>query len=265
MNTRANKPDILAARRLSLGALKVQFNWLIALGVVMTCGMFINLGLWQLDRAAEKRQMQREWEAAQSAEPIAFTALLQRSGNAVTNAMPVSLRGEYLNQQVAFLVLYQFFQGQPGYELISPVRVSGHDELVLVSRGWVAPGESGQLPLVPDVHGEQQLLARVHVPERAVEAGAVTDTQWPLRVPRLEPEQAGRLLGEAVYPYVLRLEADQSGVEARHWTQPSFSTRTHYGYAAQWFFFTLAVLLATLLLSTNLPALFQQWRGKKAV
>jgi len=179
--------------------------------------------------------------------------------------MPVSLRVEYLNQQVAFLVLFQFFQGQPGYELVSPVRVAGHDELVLVSRGWVAPGESGELPHVPDVHGEQHLLARVHVPEIPVEAGSVTDTQWPLRVPRLQTEQAGRLLGEAVYPYVLRLEAEQPGVKVRHWTQPSFSARTHYGYAAQWFFFTLVVVAATLLLSTNLLSLLQRWRGGKTV
>ena len=265
MNTRAQKPDILAARRISVGRLQLRFNWLIALGVVMTCGMFINLALWQLDRAAEKRQMQADWQAAQSAEPLDFSQLLDRDGDVPVNGLPVSLRGEYLNQQVAFLVMYQFFQGQPGYELVSPVRVSGHDELVLVSRGWVAPGDAGELPQITDVGGELQLLARVHVPEIAVEAGTVTDTQWPLRVPRLQPEQASRLLGEPVYAHVLRLEAEQPGVKVRHWTQPSFSARTHYGYAAQWIFFTLVVVVATLLLSTNLLTLLQQWRGGKTV
>lgn len=251
--------DLLATRPINIGRLQIHFNGLIALCVFLTCGMFVNLGFWQLDRAAEKRQLQADWQAAQAAEPVPYAGL---SESAVTDGLPVELSGSFLDRQVAFLVLYQFHQGRPGYELISPFRVPGDEQLVLISRGWIGPGEQGELPLVPDVPGTQRVLARVHVPEVLPEAGTVTDTEWPLRVPRMNTEQAARLLGEPVYPHVLRLEAEQAGVLARHWTAPSFTTRTHYAYAAQWFFFTFVVVVSTLLLGTNIISLVRQ---KKAV
>jgi len=256
---RTRDGDLLATRPVNIGRLQIHFNWLIALCVFLTCGMFINLGFWQLDRAAEKRQMQADWQAAQVADPQPFASVSEAM---VTDGLPVELSGIYLDRQVAFLVLYQFHQGRPGYELVSPFRLPDDERLVLVSRGWIAPGDQGELPVVPDVPGEHRVLARIHMPESPPEAGTVTDTEWPLRVPRMHTEQASRLLGEPVYPYVLRLEAGHPGVLARHWTVPSFTTRTHYAYAAQWFFFTFVVVAGALLLGTNIISLIRQ---KKAV
>lgn len=250
---------LLASKPLHFGALTVHFNALIALCVVMTCGMFINLGLWQLERAAEKRQRAADWQASlqTSALPLASVDTDQLSDN-----QPLVLQGQYLGQQVAFLLPFQFFQGQPGFELVSPFRLQDSGELVLVSRGWLPPAADGSPPAVPELAETVEIVARVHIPEHVTPPGTVSDEQWPLRVSRLSLEQASILLDEPLYPYLLRLESGQPGVLQRHWRSPDFGTRTHYGYAAQWFFFTLAVLVATLLLSSNLITL---WRHRKGV
>lgn len=254
--------DVLPPSRiLSFGRLTVRFNWFIALCVVLSCGMFINLALWQLERAAEKRQAASLWEAMQSAEPEEFTqfAVAQQQNDAMAsfNGQPLRLTGHYEPSPVAFLVMYQFWQGRPGFELISPFRLESSDEYVLVSRGWIPAGEGGSLPDIPEVSGRHELIARLHVPDLASAAVNVTDDSWPLRMQRLNTQQASALFGEPFFPHVLRLEPEQPGVLVRHWSAPDFSARMHYGYAFQWFLFTLLVLILTVMLSTNLLRLLR--------
>lgn len=284
--TTASYNPLPAGRDLRIGRLEIRFNWFIALCVVMTCGMFINLGLWQLDRAAEKRAREQAWEQMQTApaidyaeladggageEPESHERLLMRVGQ------PVRLRGNFLDPRVSFLVMYQFHRGRPGFEVISPFRPEGRDELVLVSRGWLAAPEAGGRPEVPPVRretdnrsgsaeggspGRLEIRARLHVPELPPARGRVVDENWPLRVPGLHPGQAGELLGEAVYPQILRLQDGEPGFLQAHWQAPDFGRRMHYGYAVQWFLFTALVVLASVLLSSNLLALLRSRHRK---
>ncbi len=257
---------------LRMGRLRVRFNWFIALCLVMTFGMFINLGLWQLDRAADKRQHEAARDRMLSAEPVPFATLDIPEGNheamRLQDARPVEFDGRYLDARVSFLVQYQFHRGQPGFEVVTPFRPEGGDRLVLLSRGWIPAPDNGEPPAVPEPgngpeSGEPwQLVARLHVPELPPERGRVTDAEWPLQVPRLHVRQAGELLGEPVYPYVFRLTEGAPGRLEAHWSEPDFGRRMHYGYAVQWFLFTVGVLLAAVLLSSNLLDLLRS-RGAR--
>lgn len=254
---------------LHIGKLTVQLDAFILLCIFLTCGMFISLGFWQLDRAAEKRAQAAAWQAAAVAEPIAFASLAQVDNLGSTDATAdlnetlmsdnrrVALQGTFHND-ISFLVLYQFFRGQPGYELVTPVRPAAGGDLVLVSRGWIAPDSTGGRPEVPVVDGDQFLTARLYVPATELPPGDVSDDNWPVRLPRLNMDQASRLLGEPVFPYVLRLEAGQPGVQGRHWPQPDFSTRSHYAYTAQWFGLAVLVLLASFAYASNVLTLLRE-------
>ncbi|MEX0740744.1 MAG: SURF1 family protein [Pseudohongiella sp.] len=235
---------------LQLGRLTLKVDAFIVLCIFLSCGMFVSLGFWQLDRAAEKRALSAAYQEAAQAEPVAYESLSHADAERVTNNQRMALQGRF-QSEISFLVLYQFFRGQPGYELVTPFRPASGGDLVLISRGWIAPGSHGDRPEVPAVEGEQTLIARVYLPESEIPAGEVTDDSWPVRLPRLNLTQAGRLLGEPVVPYVLRLESDQPGVQARHWSQPDFSTRSHYAYTAQWFGLAALVLLLSFVYASN--------------
>lgn len=257
---------------LHVGKLTVQVDAFIVLCIFLSCGMFVSLGFWQLDRAAEKRSQAAAWQAAADADPVPFTAL-RNAADAVDPNGPdtmagsraalisdnrrVALQGSFYNE-ISFLVLYQFFRGQPGYELVTPVRPLAGGDLVLVSRGWIAPDNSGGRPEVPVVNGEQSLTASLYVPETVAPPGEVSDDSWPVRMPRLNIEQASQLLGEPVFPYVLRLESGQPGVQSRHWSQPDFSARSHYAYTAQWFSLSVLVLLASFAYASNILTLLRE-------
>ncbi|GEM_PF-83698 len=266
------------SREISIGRLQIRFNWLIALCVLLSCALFINLGFWQLGRAADKRQLQRDAAVQEQAEPVALESLFAVSSAAgsagsagaagaaeetaaTLNNRRVSLRGEYVND-AAFLVVFQFFQGQPGFELISPFRLSSDGSLVMVSRGWIAPGpDADSLPVIQAVQGQQTLIGQLYVPDLASVAGQVAEREWPVRVRRLHIPQAEALLGEPVYPWQVRLNTGSPGLLARHWPTVTISIRSNIGYALQWFSFALLTVVVSLLMGSNLLQVLRKDRG----
>jgi len=239
---------------LRLGPLAIQINWLVLLCFFSSLGMFVSLGFWQLDRAAEKRALVNSLEARAQLAPAALA--LAEQTDLFGNMSRVMVSGQY-EPEVSFLVMFQFFRGQPGFELVTPFRCDD-GSLVLVSRGWLAADASGGIPQIPGVQGAHQLTAQVHIPDFEIPPAEVSDTSWPVRLSRLNVEQAGRLLGEPLYPYVLRLESGQTGVLDRHWQPPRISIRTHIAYAVQWFAIALLVSIAALLYSSNLLQLLRE-------
>lgn len=248
----------MRTRELSFGALKLRFHPLIFLCLCSSLGMFISLGFWQLDRADEKMALAAALQQRASAQPVAWQDIAAAeggvAGDAIGNMTRVSVTGEYQNG-ISFLVLFQFFQGRAGYELVTPFKPESGGPLILVSRGWLTASTGTERPAVPDVAGTHTIQAQLFVPEQQIPPAEVSDTDWPVRVPRLSVEQAGRLLGEPVYPYVLRLEANQPGVQSRHWAPPRIETRGHFAYAVQWFGIALLVLIAAVFYASNLAAI----------
>jgi len=241
----------IRSRELVFGKFRVNFHPLVFLCLCSSLGMFISLGFWQLDRAEEKRMMAAALQARVAAEPVPLSAVSDTPGNLTR----IFLSGEFQNE-ISFLLLFQFFQAQAGYEVVTPFRPADGGPLVLVSRGWISAADSSDRPPVPlPPEGIQQIRGQVYVPEFEPALADVVDTDWPVRLARLNVEQAGRLLGEPVYPFVIRLESEQPGVLQRHWSAPRLQTRSHLAYAVQWFGIALVVALAALFYSSNLARL----------
>lgn len=240
---------------LRLGKLNIQINWLVFLCFLSSMGMFISLAAWQLDRAEQKRQLADALEARAG---MTAVPLMEAEQHALFgDQFKVTMTGHYENS-IPFLKTFQFYRGQAGLEVITPFRLND-GSLVLLSRGWIASNSEGGLPQIPTVEGQHTVTAVVAVPDQEIPPVEINVNSWPVSLSRLNVSQAERLLGEPVYPYVLRLEAGQAGGLARHWPEPRVSTRTHIGYAIQWIMIAVVVALAAFLLSSNALAL---WRNR---
>ena len=84
----------------SIGVFHIRINWLFAVCVLVTAAAFARLGVWQLDRAAEKVEAQQAMviESKLNADPIEDIPLghLHRANPDLQN-LHVSLRGEFVN------------------------------------------------------------------------------------------------------------------------------------------------------------------------
>ena len=241
----------------SIGSFTIQWNWLIAGCVIVTSLGLGRLGIWQLDRAAEKVEAQQALLVEQEANATPIEDIpsghLHRANPELPNRH-VALDGEYENQHT-ILLMAEFFDGQIGYGVVTPFRLRGNNQLVLVHRGWT----SGILPpntppSTRPVEGPVNVNAQIFVPpENArVLSSEIDASKWPLQMRSLEIDVISGILGENIFPFEVRLTDDQPGVLVRHWPAVQIDVNQHLFYALQWFLFASVVVLAALLASSNL-------------
>ncbi|MDT8399234.1 MAG: SURF1 family protein [Pseudomonadales bacterium] len=248
---------ISSTRIVPVGRLQFRFNWFIAACVVLTVSGLVRLGLWQLDRAEEKMQarnsaqlMQQEAAVPIETVPLAGLGIDMRQ----LQNQEVLLHGEYLNEQSIYLI-YQTWQQQPGYEIVTPFKLTSSDEIVMVSRGWTGIASYEELnKKLPRIHGVQQVRGQIHVPTPGMMARSsdIKELKWPLLIRYLNIGELSPFFDTRLFPYPVRLNPDQAGVLIRHWPAVTADTGRNMSYALQWFAMAAAVVITTLLLSSNI-------------
>lgn len=249
-------------RDFTLGSFHIRVNWLIAACVLITAFAFGRLGIWQLDRAAEKVQEQRalEVELNASATPLEdIPAGHLHPSNPEMQNRHVLLKGEYLNDRT-ILLLAEFFEGQIGYGVVTPLRLEGSNQLVLVSRGWttgILPPDTP--PYLRPITGPVEVTAQIYIPatDARIISSQIDASVWPLRMRSLEIDVISDILDEPLFPFETRLTAGQPGALVRHWPAVNADINQNLSYAVQWFSFGLLIAFVAVLASSNLWALMK--------
>jgi surfeit locus 1 family protein len=215
--------------------------------VTLTCAallavaLFIRLGFWQWHRGAEG---QREWQRfARGAEEM------RTLGSAALASVPlyqrVSVTGT-LDAQHQFFLDNRSYRGQPGYEVLTPLRRPGAVTL-LVDRGWVPfSGSRAQLPDVSlDTEAAVTLTGRSGLlPSPGLALGrAAPSGAWPKVTAFPGMAELASALGTALEPRILLLDPAAPHGYVRDWQPPGMSPLRHFSYAIQWWSFAALVVL----------------------
>jgi surfeit locus 1 family protein len=176
-------------------------------------GVMFALGLWQLDRAAQK----------------------ERLSQARHNAQPIRLSGQWLAAQTLYVDNRQM-NAKQGFFVATPL-ITSSAEYVLVERGWIprdfmertklAPIETPAGTVTIDV---RQMADPVPPAVFAKEA----TSEHPI-VASIDLTALGKALPDRVYKgMVQQVGAPSEGLK-REWYEPASGVAKHYGYAFQWF------------------------------
>lgn len=203
------------------------------IAVVVLLPVTIGLGVWQLQRAAEKRGYEQLFVERMSARPVPAPADLGEGEAAAF--LRLRLVGEFDSGRY-FLLDNQLDAGRPGYWVIASFHADDGRRW-LVNRGWIAaPPQRELLPAVPEQAGRVEIVGAVW-PDSGLGPLLAEDPwqgPWPLRVQRLNVTRMARRLENAV-PREIRLEAGQPGVLKAPSLRTRFDAQRHTGYALQWF------------------------------
>ena len=224
---------------------KWLFTTLLALAAM---AVLVRLGIWQLDRLEQRQAFNARVLAQIEAEPLDLSA-----GNIPANLTSmeyrqVSVEGEYDHEyQVA--LRNQVWQGRSGAHLLTPMKIQGSDNLVLVDRGWI-PLED----IEPD-RWDQYLEPGVVSVSGVIRASQQSPDFGNRVDPTPMPGQSlsawhladlGRMAEQMPYdllPVYIQQAADVTlSVESMPYrSQPDMelSEGPHLGYAMQWFTFAL--------------------------
>ncbi|MFT6286803.1 MAG: cytochrome oxidase assembly protein ShyY1 [Alcanivorax sp.] len=249
-----------------ISRLRIDVEWRIALFTGLLLPLLVFLGFWQLQRADEKTQIAQTYEARSQLPAAAFSPEMSQLPDDALRYLPVNLQGTYLPGR-DILLDNRIHQGRFGYQVVSPFRLAGSDDLVLVNRGWVEGDRSRRvLPEVPVEASTVLISGTIYIPpgEPYLLADQVYVDRWPLLLQALEIEKLAPVLAKTsaarLFPHVLKIDPEQAGALLVSWQVINVSPQKHQAYAVQWF--AMAAALATLFVlgSTNL---WQLIRGKE--
>jgi|KBSMisStaDraftv2_1062788.scaffolds.fasta_scaffold222182_2 surfeit locus 1 family protein len=218
-------------------------DWLVWLAALAAMAATARLGLWQLDRAAQKQAIERAWSERAQLAPLPAAELPHDAGDLVAKVhRRIVVEGRWLEGQTLYLD-NRTQHGLAGFVVVTPL-VLGPGDAVLVQRGW-APRDAAdrtRVPAAPLADGPIRLEARIATwpsPRLALSSAA---EQGPIRQ-NLDPAQLSRDIGMALRPLsLLQLSAAQvPDALEREWAAPPQDVWKHQGYAAQWFALTALI------------------------
>jgi surfeit locus 1 family protein len=208
--------------------------------------LFIALGLWQLERANLKDEIEGRFQQ-RLAEPY---QRLPAVDDQDIEYRKIRLEGRYDNMH-NLLVDNQLHLGRAGYYVLTPFLLKDSDRVLLVNRGWSAWGDSrDDLPPIATPDSAGGIAGIAYFPsEPALQLGdeIVLDGWTPaapyqliphIDINQLQPSFDGRLL-----PWVLWLAAEQPGYYVRDWKPVWMRPEKSRAYATQWFAFALVALV----------------------
>jgi surfeit locus 1 family protein len=208
--------------------------------------ILLGLGVWQLNRAEEKREV------------ISLQAQRGSAGTLVLSAtMPDNLEvllykhiqtvGHYDGNH-QYLLDNQVSKGKAGYFVLTPFRLINENKAILVNRGWLPLGQSrSDLPDIGVDMGETAITGRInHFPSVGLKlAGAEIPTDsWPALVQVVDTHVLAKQLGYPLFSLQVELDKGAANGFKREWQEPlAMTPEKHAAYAVQWFLLAITLTL----------------------
>ncbi len=210
--------------------------------VLVAAVVMVRLGFWQLDRLAGKRAAIAQTQAALAAPPLVLSGEeTNLDAHALRHRLAV-VKGMY-DFEHQILLKNKFYGNQPGYHLLTPVRIAGSQRAVLVDRGWI-PFEAASPEQVARWHEppEGTWQGRIE-PEDPRPAGATVPPSPQREWYRLDIAALQAQMPYELLPFYLALLPDDppTGPPFRNPPEIILDEGPHLGYAIQWFLFAVVV------------------------
>lgn len=210
----------------------------VLLATVAGVALTARLGVWQLDRAAQKVAIQALIDERRAQPPLDGAALADTpQGADLQHQRRAALRGRWVAGRTVFLDNRQM-NGVPGFFVVTPLQLEGRPQAVLVQRGWVPRDfrDRAALPPVETPGGTVEVDGVVAPPPSRLYQFS-TEASGPIRQ-NLELDAYSRETGLALLPLSV-LQSESTGTRGdglqRRWPAPELDVSKHYGYAFQWF------------------------------
>jgi len=232
--------------------------------------LLVSLGMWQLDRADEKRAIDQGVNDAIAKPALRLNdADLTKLDNEIYRT--ASLTGQYDTKQ-QFLLDNRTHKGQPGYHVFSPFLFEQSSTknttkyAVLINRGWISyQGTRDQIAdisldkEISEIAGSIKKIPRSIVLKAKADEVSSTALVFKTENKQLEGvsliqsvqlERLGKTLNYELLPVMIELDKTARDGFVREWQPYYGSIDKHNAYALQWF--AMATILLFLFIKLNI-------------
>lgn len=214
--------------------------------IIFVVPIFIGLGIWQLDRADQKRAVTHTLEQRRNLPPLQLSTSNINFQQAEFRTL--SGEGTFL-QDKSILIENRKYRGKTGFHIITPLQIKKTNHYVLVNRGWIPSQYGTSLPTFPTPQGDISVVGDAYIPKPpAIKLGLdKTTNRWPFITLKDYTEWSGL----RIYPFIILQAQDNTHGFVRNWPKQIAKDGMHTGYAIQWFAFAIIALAIWLKISTQ--------------
>jgi surfeit locus 1 family protein len=221
--------------------------------VVAAAAVMIGLGVWQLQRLAQRRALNAQIRARMSQLPVALSG----PTGELPEYTPVLAKGvfDFANE---IMLRNRAHDQEPGVHLLTPLRIDGNNQAVLIDRGWIpytqadpaarAPFDGPTGPVtVTGLARSSQARTFFLLPgdPTASPAAPRLDAWFWINIPQIQGQMPYPLL-----PFFIEAaaRADRSTLPISGYDDIDLSDGPHLSYAIQWFAFTVILVTGSIVL-----------------
>jgi len=221
-----------------------SLSWTGLLVLMICVPLFINLGLWQYNKAKLKQDLQARYNNSLDNEALNLPARLDNPDE--WKYKKIKTKGRY-ETEYQILLDNQTEGSRAGFHVLTPLKIDGSNEYVLVNRGWVAGGSTHtDIPVITTPETSVEIVGLVWVPSKKIFTleDKTEHQQWNKVWQHMDMERYRKSVTISVLPVVIKLDAkSNAGGFVRNWQLPAEKIATNMGYAYQWFGFAIASIL----------------------
>ena len=209
--------------------------------IIATIAFLVSLGLWQLDRADQKRTIEAAIVNANTG-PIEFIA----NGRELLDKeyYDVRLQGNYLSDK-QFIYDNQIVDQVSGYYVLTPFILTDQLGVILVNRGFIP--WNGQRERLADIAVDsvsREIKVQVSSPIKRMELKATdVSRQFPVLIQAIDFDVLEEVSKLKFVKVVGLLDPSSSDGYVRKWEPYTGSIEKHIGYAIQWFLMALVLAI----------------------
>ncbi len=212
---------------------------------VVAAAVCVRLGLWQLSRHAERRELNATLNTSLLRSPVDIRDVPDRASLGLRRA---TARGVFdFDRQI--VLVGRSRNGVPGVHIVTPLRLEGGDA-VLIERGFVPSPDGRLVDLGAMGEPGSSLVEGILLPEPVVADTAPSGATWPLHLRRVDPQRLTARYPYRVHPNLLRRTSAPSAAPEMLFglAAPERSNGPHLSYAIQWFSFATIAIVGTVIL-----------------
>ncbi|OCH59714.1 cytochrome oxidase biogenesis protein [Vibrio lentus] len=223
--------------------------WVAVVLTVVSVGILIKLGLWQLDRGNEKLSYEQQLlqRAQQSPKDLELVVSDWQRGNtqAQVDLTRQIWNGQKVNITLAaqsglvFLLDNQINQGVVGYVIymLGNIQSQGAEKRILIDLGFVAASnDRRELPKLGDIVLPTTMSGRLYT--RSINPLSQTlglEETTPKRIQNLNIEELSQYTKKEVMPFVFQPQNLEPWPYEFLWRPTAMKSEKHFGYSVQWF------------------------------
>lgn len=198
--------------------------------------LFFSLGLWQIERGQAKTNILNDFEKNLQEEPSYLNQESQKWDR-------VYVEGEWASSN-QILIDNVINRGVAGYKVLTPLRMSETNQLILVDRGWIKQNRfRDQLPDIKLIEANEIVSGILETPELGlVLSEDLVSKEWPKISQTKNLDVISNEFDEYVFPMILLADPTlKNSLEYIKITPTNMTPIKHYGYSGQWFLMFLVL------------------------